>query len=114
MQKRAISVEANLIEKRARLRSEKRVTYKDDTMPSTSSRDSKMENLVRTMEIMMERISMNERTPHRDNQKNPQNRNWNQNFRRDSPKKKPREVINKSDHPSKITMLMKGKEILNN
>ena len=37
VQRRAISVEANLIEKRARLKSEKRVTYKDETMASTSS-----------------------------------------------------------------------------
>ena len=37
MQKGAVSVEANIIEKRNRLRSEKRVTYKDDTTPSTSS-----------------------------------------------------------------------------
>ena len=39
MQKGAMSIEANIIEKRNRLRSEKRVTYKDDTTPSTSSSD---------------------------------------------------------------------------
>ena len=32
---------------------------------------------------MMEKISLNERTPPRENQVNPQNRNRNQNFRRD-------------------------------
>ena len=37
MQRGAISVEENLIEKRARLKSEKRVTYRDETMASTSS-----------------------------------------------------------------------------
>ena len=36
MQKGAVSVEANLIEKRARLRAEKRVTYRDDNVASTS------------------------------------------------------------------------------
>ena len=36
MQKGAVNIEANLIEKRARLRSEKRVTYRDDTVASTS------------------------------------------------------------------------------
>ena len=36
MQKGAVNIEANLIEKRERLRSEKRVTYKDDNVASTS------------------------------------------------------------------------------
>ena len=36
MQKGAVSVEANMIEKRVRLRAEKRVTYRDDTIASTS------------------------------------------------------------------------------
>ena len=53
MQKGAISVEANLIEKRARMRSEKRVTYKDETIASTSSFDAKMYSLMRTMERMI-------------------------------------------------------------
>ena len=44
MQRRAICVEENLIEKRARLKSEKRVTYKDETMASTSSSDAKIDN----------------------------------------------------------------------
>ena len=46
MQKGAVSVEANLIEKRGRLCSDKRFTYKDDTAPSTSSFDTKIDNLV--------------------------------------------------------------------
>ena len=37
MHKGALSVEANLIEKRARLRNEKKVTYREDTAPSTSN-----------------------------------------------------------------------------
>ena len=83
MQKGALSVEANLIEKRARLKSEKRVTYKDETMASTSSSDAKIDNLVRVMERMLEKINMNDRVPPRENQTNPQNRNRNPNFRRD-------------------------------
>ena len=67
MQRGAISVEANLTEKRARVRSEKKFTYQDETMPSTSSSDSKIDNLVRTMERMMEKINLSERTPPRDN-----------------------------------------------
>ena len=85
MQKGVVSVEANLIEKKSRMRLEKRVTYKDETVPSTSSSDKKIDSLVRTMERMMEKISLNERTPPRENQVNPQNRNRNQNFRRDPP-----------------------------
>ena len=77
MQKGDVSVEANLIEKRARMRSEKRVTYKDETVPSTSSSDTKIDSLVKTMERMMEKISLNERTPTRENQVNPKNRNRN-------------------------------------
>ena len=44
MQRRALSVEENLIEKRARLKSEKRVTYKHETMASTSSYDANIDN----------------------------------------------------------------------
>ena len=64
---------------------EKRFTYKDETIASTSSSEAKIESLVRTMERMMERINLNERAPHRENQVNPQNRNRNQNFKRDPP-----------------------------
>ena len=70
MQKAAISAEVNLIEKRARLKSEKRVTYKDETMPSTSSSDSKLDSLMRTVEIIIEKINLNERAHPRDNQVN--------------------------------------------
>ena len=83
MQRGAISVEANLIEKRARLKSEKRVTYKYETMASTSSSDAKIDNLVRVMERMLEKINLNNKMPPRENQTNPQNRNRNPNFRRD-------------------------------
>ena len=79
IQKGVVSVEANLIEKRARLRSEKMVTYKDDIAPSTSASDTKIDNLVKVMERMLEKINLNERVPLRENQ----NRNRNQNLRRD-------------------------------
>ena len=85
MQRRVVSAEANLIEKRARMRSDKRVTYKDETIPSTSSSDAKIDNLVKTMERMMERINLSERISPRENQENPQNINRNPNFRRDPP-----------------------------
>ena len=64
MQRGFVSVEANLIEKRARMRKEKKFTYKDETMASTS--DAKIDSLVRTMERMMERINLNERAPPRE------------------------------------------------
>ena len=91
MQKAAISAEVNLIKKRARMKSEKRVTYKDETMPLTSSFDAKIDNLVRTMERMMERINLSERTPLRENRENPKNRNMNPNFRRDPPQNRVRD-----------------------
>ena len=91
MKRGAVNAEENLIEKRARMRSEKRITYKDETIASTSSSDAKIYNLVRTMERMMEKISLNERAPPRENQANPQNINKNQNFRRDPPQIRQRE-----------------------
>ena len=48
MKKGAVSVEANLIEKRAKMRSEKKVTYRDDTSASTS--DPKYDSLAKNME----------------------------------------------------------------
>ena len=48
MQRGAVSVEENLIEKRARMRSEKKVTYRDDTSASTS--DPKYDSLAKNME----------------------------------------------------------------
>jgi hypothetical protein len=58
MQKSAISVEANLLAKRARQRSERRVTIKEE--PSTSNSDSKLDSLARAMERMMERLTVSE------------------------------------------------------
>ena len=50
-----------MLMKRARARNERRVTIKDE--PSTSSPDAKMETLIRTIEWMVDRISITERQP---------------------------------------------------
>jgi hypothetical protein len=81
MQKSVISVEANLLEKRARQRSERRVTIKEE--PSTSTTDSKLDSVVRNLELLMERTSISDRNPSRDNTPAPQIRN--PNFRRNPP-----------------------------
>jgi hypothetical protein len=81
MQKSAISVEANLLAKRARQRTERRVTIKEE--PSTSTSDSKLDSLAREMERMMERLTVSERNPPRENPPAPQI--WNPNFRRNPP-----------------------------
>ena len=60
-----MSVEANLLAKRARMRTERRVTIREEPIASTS--DAKIYNLVRNMERMMERMSLNEREIPRDN-----------------------------------------------
>ena len=87
MQRGEVSVEANLIAKRARMKNEKRVTYREEVVPSTY--DTKIYNLLKIMERMMERIKMNERAYPRENQTTPENRNQNQNqnqkFRRNPP-----------------------------
>ena len=83
MQRGAISVEENLIEKRARFILEKIVTYKDEIMALTSSSNAKIDNLVRVMERMLEKINLNDKMPPRENQTNPKNRNRNHNLRRD-------------------------------
>ena len=63
MQKGVVRVEANIIEKINRLRLDKRVTYKDDLLPSTSTSDTRIDNLVKVMERMLEKINLNERVP---------------------------------------------------
>ena len=87
MKKVAISVEANLAEKRARTRLERKVTYQDEVSTSDPSLDPRIDDLVRSMAKMWEKIS--EKTPLRENQPNPPNRNQNQNFRREQPQNKP-------------------------
>ena len=70
MQRGALSVEVNLMEKRARMKSEKRVSFREEPTPSTSR--SKME---RMMEEMMKEMSIIKRTQANQNQTAPQNRN---------------------------------------
>jgi hypothetical protein len=81
MQRSVVSVEANLLARRARQRTEKRVTIKEE--PSTSSSDAKLDSLARAMEKMMERLTITDRNPPRENQAAPQIRN--PNFRRNPP-----------------------------
>lgn len=54
MQKNAVSIEANLLAKRVRMRSEKRVTVKEEA----SSSDVKMDTLIQTMEWMVNQLSI--------------------------------------------------------
>jgi hypothetical protein len=77
----AISVETNLLARRARQRTEKRVTIKEE--PYTSSSDAKLDSLARAMEKMMERLTITDRNPPRENQDASQIRN--PNFRRNPP-----------------------------
>ena len=90
MQKGAVSIEANIIKKRNRLRLQKRVTYKDDLLPSASTFDTKIDNLVKVMERMLEKINLSDRVPPREPQNN-QNRNRNQNYRRENNQDKQKE-----------------------
>ena len=86
MQKGALSVEVNLMEKRPRMKTKKRVSFREESTPSTSS--SKME---RMMEEIMKKMSILERAQASQNQTTSQNKNQNQNFRRNQPPNKPRE-----------------------
>ena len=74
MKKGALSVEVNLMEKRERMKNEKRDSFREESTPSTSS--SKMEKM---MEEMMKRMSIFERAQANQNQTASQNRNQNQN-----------------------------------
>jgi hypothetical protein len=65
MQKSSVSIEENLLAKRARQRTERRVTIKED--PSTSSSNPKLYSIVRIMEKMMERLIITYRNPPREN-----------------------------------------------
>jgi hypothetical protein len=81
MQRDVVSVEANLLARRDRLRIERRVTIKEE--PCTFSIYEKIESLVRTMERMMDTLDIADRTPPRENQPGPQIKN--PNFRRNQP-----------------------------
>jgi hypothetical protein len=112
MQKSAVSVEANLLARRARQRTERRVTIKEE--PSTSSSDAKLDSLARAMERMMERLTIADRNPPRENQAAPQIQN--PNFRRNPTQIRQRDprdqreqrgLISRSDHPFRKITLMK-------
>ena len=60
MQNVAVSVEANLLAKIARVRNERRAPLKDETSPF----DKTMDALAKGMERMMDRIEVNERKTH--------------------------------------------------
>jgi hypothetical protein len=81
MHKSTISVEANLLAKRAQQRTERRVMIKEE--PSTSSSYAKLDSLAREMERMMERLTVSEINSPRENQPAPQIQN--PNFRRNPP-----------------------------
>jgi len=81
IQRNAVSVEANLLANRARLKIERRATIKEE--PTSSSSCASLDTLVKTMEIMMERISLTEKDPLRENKGVP--RIINPNFRKNQP-----------------------------
>jgi hypothetical protein len=87
MHKSVVSVEANLLTRRARQRTKRRVTIKEE--PTMSSSDAKLDSIVRTMERMMERLTIADRNPPRENQDAPRVRN--PNFRRNPPQIRQRE-----------------------
>ena len=68
MQKGALSVEVNLMEKRARMKAEKRVSFREEYTPSTSN-----SNMERMMEETMKEMSIIKRAQARKNQNAPQN-----------------------------------------
>lgn len=78
IKKGAVSVEANLIEKKARMRAEKRVTYRDDSAASTS--DPKYDHLAKNMEKLQQMMEKMVVTV--SNQSRNQKHNQNQKFRR--------------------------------
>lgn len=106
MQSNTLKLEANLLAKISNIKTKRRVTIKD---PSSSSSELKIDNLVKTMERMMERVIVVDRTPPRDNQENSQNRNHD--LRRNPPLIKHREqralMINNLGLLSTKTMLKK-------
>lgn len=88
MQSVAISVEANLLAKRARVRNERRGTTKDQTSPY----EIKIDSLAKIMERLTDRIENIERKSQWDNQQAPLVRNpnfrKNENIGKNGPDKK--------------------------
>jgi len=73
MQSIAVSVDANLLAKKARMRNEKRVVIKEET----STSDGKIDNLEKSVEIIMDRLENMERKTQWENQQPPPIRNPN-------------------------------------
>jgi ribonuclease HI len=93
MQKSDISVEANLLAKKSRQRSERRVTIKEE--PSTSTTDSKWDFVVINLELLLERVNVSDRNPPRDNTPTPLIRN--PNFRINPPQIRQRDPRDQRD-----------------
>jgi L-rhamnose mutarotase len=94
-------VEANLLEKRAQQRTKRSVTIKEE--PSTSTSDSKLDSLARSMKRIMERLTVSERNTPRENPPAPQIRN--PNFRRNTPQirqRDPRDQREQRGHDQQI------------
>ena len=66
MQRGTLSVEVNLMEKRERMKTEKRLSFREESTPSTSS--SKME---RMLEEMMKEMSIIKKAQANQNQNDP-------------------------------------------
>jgi ribonuclease HI len=93
MQKCAISVEANLLARRARQRNERRVTIREE--PSTSNNDYKMDTVVKSLALLLERSNISDKNPPRDDTPAPQIRN--PNFRRNPPQIRQRDPRDQRD-----------------
>ena len=72
MQLDAVSVEINILAKKARLINERRVTIKEEN----SNSGAKINSLAKTLEIMMDRLDNIEKRPHWDNQQQTINPNF--------------------------------------
>jgi hypothetical protein len=93
MQKCAISVEANLLAKRSRQRNERRVTIKEE--PSMSNSDYKIDTVVKSLALLLERSNISDRNTLRDDTPAPQIRN--PNFRRNLPQIRQRDPRDQRD-----------------
>ena len=75
MQSDVVSVEANILSRKSRLRNERRVTIKEET----SSSDGKIDQLAKNLERIMDRLDNIERRPQWDNQQQIRNPNFRKN-----------------------------------
>ena len=75
MQTDVVSIEVNILAKKYRLRNERRVTMKEET----SSSNTKIDHLAKTLERMMDRLDKIERRPQWDNEQKIRNPNFRKN-----------------------------------